>query len=505
MYIGYDSKNGVKYAKICSSSRVDGKVITRQKSLGKVLDEEKGIYQNRKLGIFTYDIETDTYGKPDASFVPEPTKRKNHREKLILDFGDTFFLDSYINQKELRSCINAIGYGNPDTLYAMIHYYVLCNFAVSHAAIWYEGSYVSELYPKANLSSQRISDFLASIGDEYSQRKFFTEYLKLAATRKDGTDILIDSTGLPNSIHFPLTAVTNHNGTISNEVRLIYVLQQETNLPLYFRYCPGNVIDVSTLTTTMLELKAYNINTKFAILDAGYLDNENMEILYKEKVSFLSRMKENRKLYKQLVAEHIPSIETEENMVRYNSRYAYIKRVECEVIEGHKAYAYVCQDIAMKGFSTNKLFARASVKNLGVKEVHDELQKKGVFVLFSSRPIAKDKILPTYYARQQIEQIFDIGKNYANMLPLRVHTEETFRGHLMLTFISSVLVKMFQDELKDSVFNPISAFLQLRNQKCKVFDKDIIPQEAVKKVNDIYKKFKLSYPKSILRKAGIRL
>lgn len=172
MYIGYDIKNGVKYAKICSSSRVDGKVRTEQKSLGRVLDEEKGVYQNRKLGIFTYDVETDTYGKPDAAFVPEVSKRKNHREKLILDFGDAFFLDSFITQKGLRSCIDAIGYGNPDTLYAMIHYYVLCNFALTHAEIWYEGSYVSELYPKANLSSQRISDFLASIGDENSQRYF---------------------------------------------------------------------------------------------------------------------------------------------------------------------------------------------------------------------------------------------------------------------------------------------------------------------------------------------
>ena len=503
MYIGYDIKNGVKYAKICSSSRVDGKVRTEQKSLGRVLDEEKGVYQNRKLGIFTYDVETDTYGKPDAAFVPEVSKRKNHREKLILDFGDAFFLDSFITQKGLRSCIDAIGYGNPDTLYAMIHYYVLCNFALTHAEIWYEGSYASELYPKANLSSQRISDFLASIGDENSQRYFFKEYLKLMAKRKNGTDILIDSTGLPNSIHFPLTAVSNHNGTVSNEVRLIYVLQQETNLPLYFRYCPGNIIDVSTLTTTMLELKAYNVNTKFAILDAGYLDNENMKILYQEKVSFLSRMKENRKIYKQLIAEHLPALEAEENMVRYNSRYAYIKRVECEIIEGHKAYAYVCQDIAMKGFSTSKIFAKASAKNLGVKEVYDELQKKGVFVLFSSRPIAKEKILPTYYARQQIEQIFDIGKNYANMLPLRVHTEETFRGHLMLTFISSIIVKILQDELKSTACNPISAFLQLRNQKCKVFDSEIIPQEAVKKVNDIYKKFKLNYPKLVLRKAAL--
>ncbi len=299
--------------------------------------------------------------------------------------------------------------------------------------------------------------------------------------------------------------MSNHNGMISNEVRLIYVLQQETNLPLYFRYCPGNVIDVSTLTTTMLELKAYNINTKFAILDAGYLDNKNMKVLYNEKISFLSRMNENRKLYKQLIAEHIPSIETEENLVRYNSRYAYIKRVACEVIEGHTAYAYVCQDIAMKGYSTHRLFATASAKNLKVKEVHNQLKHKGVFILFSSRPIAKEKILPTYYTRQQIEQIFDIGKNYTNMLPLRVHTEETFRGHLLLTFISSVIVKMIQDDLKDTAFNPTSAFLQLKNQKCKVFDNDIIPQEAVKKVNDIYKKFKFKSPKTILRTKALHV
>jgi hypothetical protein len=41
MYIGYDIKNGVKYAKICSSKRIDGKVKTTQQSLGKVVGAEK--------------------------------------------------------------------------------------------------------------------------------------------------------------------------------------------------------------------------------------------------------------------------------------------------------------------------------------------------------------------------------------------------------------------------------------------------------------------------------
>ena len=69
MYIGYDVKDGVKYAKICKSERIGGKVKTSQVSLGRVIDEKAGIYTNRKLGVFTYDITTDTYGTPDSSAV----------------------------------------------------------------------------------------------------------------------------------------------------------------------------------------------------------------------------------------------------------------------------------------------------------------------------------------------------------------------------------------------------------------------------------------------------
>ena len=46
--------------------------------------------------------------------------------------------------------------------------------------------------------------------------------------------ILIDSSGLPNSIRFPLTVVNNHNGVISEEIRLIYVVQQKQDCPYFF-------------------------------------------------------------------------------------------------------------------------------------------------------------------------------------------------------------------------------------------------------------------------------
>jgi hypothetical protein len=341
------------------------------------------------------------------------------------------------------------------------------------------------------LESQRISDLLSSIGEESSYRTFFREYTRLLAHREGGVDVLIDSTGLPNSIHFPLTAVSNHNGQISNEIRLIYVVQQGTNLPLYFRYVAGNIVDVSTLTKTILELKALNIDTKFAILDAGYLTEENTQELFGAGVSFVTRLRENRKLYKEIVAGHLNTLRDEGNFVSYNTRYAYIKRVDCELIPGHNAYAYLGLDLSMSSLESSKLFIRASRNHMRDIDVHRAMNTHGVFVLVSTRPIAKDKILPLYYTRQQIEQVFDVCKNNTNLLPLRVQSEETLRGHLLLAFAAAVICRKLQEDLKDTEYTPENALLSLRNHKCKIFEDHVLTMEAAKRANDIYKKFKL--------------
>jgi len=493
MYIGYDVKNGVKYAKICQSERKEGKVKTKQISLGRVIEEGAGIYKNRKRGVFTYDVETNTYGTPEAKVNIPVIRRKNGVEKLIIDFGDAYFVDQYIARIGMRPAIEALKYGNGDTVKALLMFYILCNTANYNAAEWYSGSYARVLYPKANLESQRISDLLSSIGEESSHRAFFREYSRLLTHREDGEDIIIDSTGLPNSIHFPLTAVSNHNGQISNEVRLIYVVQQVTNLPLYFRCVAGNIVDVSTLTKTILELKTLNIDTRFAILDAGYITDDNAKEMLEAGISFVTRLRENRTLYKEIVAGYLPTLRREENFVSYNTRYAYIKKVDCELVPGHRAYAYLGLDLSMSSLESSRLFARANREHMRDVDVHREMSSHGIFVLVSTRPIATDKILPLYYTRQQIEQVFDICKNNTNLLPLRVHSEDTLRGHLLLTFAAAVICKKLQDDLKETQYTPENALLSLRNHKCKVFDTYLLTMEPAKRANDIYKFFKLKF------------
>ena len=62
--------------------------------------------------------------------------------------------------------------------------------------------------------------------------------------------------------------------------------------------------------------------------------------------------------------------------------------------------------------------------------------------------IAKEKLLPLYYTRDQAEKIFGLCKQDGKLLPLNVEAEKTFRGHLMMTFMASAVLKMRTNKQK---------------------------------------------------------
>ncbi len=50
-------------------------------------------------------------------------------------------------------------------------------------------------------------------------------------------------------------------------------------------------------------------------------------------------------------------------------------------------------------------------------DIYDDLQKQGVFVLITTRKISKEKLLPLYYMRDQVEKIFELCKQGGKILP----------------------------------------------------------------------------------------
>ena len=501
-FIRYSRKsNGQEYACIAANKR-NGKQVSQQYlgNLGVVIDKEAGVFRSKERRLFRYTLE-EGYGELPEGYAQAGQRGK---EQLILDFGDSYFLSQYFEKQTFKEAFLEVMPVERDTLFTLIMYRILTDRkAYCYADAWWQGNYASVLYPKARLASQRVSEFLAAAGSEEVQRAFFRRYFECLYGEQGAAGILIDSSGLPNASRMSVTQLSNHNGDISMEARLIYVIDRKTGMPIYFRYCPGNIIDVTTLCTTLAELRQYRIAIDYAIVDAGYCSEDNVKALYQNRVRFVTRLAPNRVLYKDLAKEHAPSLVAAANALRYGNRLLYMKKVPTDLY-GNSGFAYIGVDVDSRNQQMKRAAFAAMDDKLSPEEADSRMSSLGLFVMISSEDIGTADILPLYYTRQQVEQVFDLGKNTADILPLRVQSEDTFRGHLMLTFLATVLLQKLQKDIlslrkKKDKTNPESALFALRNQKCKVYADEIVPQEAVKSINDLYKLFHIVCPSSIPR------
>ena len=504
MYIFYSGPNDC-YASAGVSKRNGTSTSVDTIYLGRVLDREAGIYKSRERGMFTFNPETGEFGTVPESFVPPKSEdRRRKQSRVSVDFGDAFFMDTFLHASGMMEIVDVIEYGNKDTLHAMLLFYTLSGLANCDAIHWFEGNIASLLYPKANLTSQRISDFLASIGTPEKQMDFQKAYIRYVMGHYGrDANILIDSSGLPNSIHFPLTAKNVHNGKVSNEIRLIFVVQKTTGLPLYYRAVPGNIVDVSTLSRIFMHLDSMGIDVESCILDAGYNSGDNLDLFYDEnhkcKIGYITRIGSGNDTYKKLVSQELPGIETRDNFVNYEDRYLFIitRPVMVGSQKDNPAWMYLGLDCARMSDEQHKLLKRAKQKSLSIDEVYEAMQSEGVFGILSGKEYTCDEILPAYYQRQAAEQIFDFAKNYTKLLPLRTNNAKTFSGHLLLSYIASCTVKMIQLRLKEANLFFGSRLACLRNQKCTIYQNRIVTDEPQKDANDTYKAFGMECPASI--------
>ena len=501
-YIHYDEKpNGAIYACIYESYREKGKVKTRRgENLGRVVDKENNIFRQKGV-TYQYIIGEGRRDVPDSALPAESIVPET--ERLILDFGDAWFLQEYISRQPFYESIKNTLPEESDTLLALIFYRLLTNKGAScHAKIWYEGNYTYLAYPKANLTSQNISKVLKELGREEVQRHFFEEYLSCIYGDDGATGILVDSTGVPNATKMDITQISNHNGDINREVRLIYVIDRDNGMPVYFRYVAGNIIDVSTLITTVSELEQYGVSVNHAILDAGYFSEKNAEELFESGIPFMTRLAPNKTVFKDAASGNLDNLMSQKYAYRYGERLVFIKKVKVDVC-GYDAYVYLCIDEDMYLMQHKKTILSALDGKKDADETDAAIKRLGAFAILTSEEISEEKLLPMYYTRQQVEQVFDISKNYADLLPIRVQNESAFAGHLLICFMATAIMQKLQQDLlkrrskKAKSLNAESIMIYLRNQKCKVYKDYAIPQEARKEVNAIYDIFNVQVPYKI--------
>ena len=507
VYIKYYDSGGHKYAKLLEAKRdqKNGQKYDKHLcQLGRVISEDEGIYKSRERGVFKFTL--------DGGFsdVEDPKTYMNHtfgsNLELILDFGPEYVFIEALKKDGILDIFTATIPEKSDTLASLILHSMLYYEARQYAEDFWKASYARIAFPNAKLKSQRISEFLTELGDEQVYRKFFHTYLGyvVSKTKTSKHSIIVDSTGLQNDSNMALTAVNIHNGVKSNEARLILAIDRKTRYPLYFRYVKGTILDVNTLTSTIADLERYGINVDHCIVDAGYYCADNIEDLNFSKIPYLLRLKAGNKIYDGLIAAHIDGLDAYERRVIYGKRIIFIKCIPID-LHGGEAFAYISIDHGVQADERRRIYMKHPDEFTSVEEREASLRTCGVFILISKIQVGVDEILPLYYSRQAIEQVFDFEKNYANLLPLRTHKEETFRGHLMVSFMATASI-MTIDRLfmnahpkakKKAPLNFIQARSCLRQMKCHVYDGQISVCEPDRQSNEVLKALKIGYSKHI--------
>lgn len=281
------------------------------------------------------------------------------------------------------------------------------------------------------------------------------------------------------------------------EVRLTYGAKTGTRMPIYFQYDPGNVLDKNSLMGILAQLKALRVSTSEVLEDAGYCTLANLSGCIEAGLDIVGRIPSNYCLHKDAVAMVEDCLDQPQNAVRYGNRILHVCKVET-THEGHPVYLYVALDKQEQASQARRLQKSVEGMAMDPRELSKKIRSLGRFVMLSTRDLPISEVVPYYYKRQEIEQMLDVCKNYAKILPLRVHSEETLRGHLMVTFIATALLSVLQTKLdgksiesesakpvagrkasraepKRPGFRCIDMLNTLNNRKCIVFPAKVIP------------------------------
>jgi transposase len=408
-------------------------------------------------------------------------------EREILDFGDSFAIAKNAEAsgflRVLKECFDDV-----DSIMSLICYQLTNGAAMYNCQDWVEGNIANKLFPNAKLKSQSISNLIKNLGKEEVQRKFFKRYIETFFQDKHG--ILIDGTALPSAVNSSLNAWGYDTAGIQKKINCLMLVDKVSKLPIFFRAVPGDIPDVSTLKHTFNEIARLGLTTEAAIFDAGYFSQNNIEYLCQQKVNFISRMPKSRSVFKDLVS-NAKNIETSSHAVQYGKRIVFIDSQDINLY-GYKMVAHVILDPEKKAKDVKLLLLDSLANPDEEKDVDEAMRYCGFFILISKQELNKAEVLPNYYMRQSIEQIFGFAK-INNLLPLRVHSDQSISGYLLLVFLSIIVFIQMRQKLEDKT-TVEQALLVLRNLKAKVYDQQIIPQELTKKTKVIFDSLGVTVP-----------
>ncbi|MBR4455500.1 MAG: transposase [Solobacterium sp.] len=494
-------------------------------SLGKVIylrdDNKEGIFLSPTRGLIVYNSEKNSFSAVER----DDPRLDGHTElfpvpEIHTIIGDAYLFLKYMERIKMLEALRTVFPKDREYERCLCHilHTVLKNGSRKSCDDFVEQSFISHLFSDIPIRSlESDSMYFTMMGKDSVRVSFFRTYVELMRKKNPrfGKASYVDSTPLPNDIQSLVTnALCSHGvAQTSNQTRMVLVLDEKTDLPVWYSLIPGNVLDLQTLESVHSDvLETLDVQIRSYVLDAGYLTkkiimrfNLNTELLtddegkpYRERI--LAKMPAKKGFpYKELYNDYRPFFSNVEyHFDREGHTYFGIK--EEVTIFGCRinAYVYVDFDNAFDGIQAFRDKYPQEYEEMSLREKDWATYKSGYFVLLANEDDTAENMLNSYYGRTRIEEYFKTMKDFTDLLPLRKWNRETVYGKILNDIISSMI--FIQARALINSKGKAATKLISKTQSLMCTNKrngDIRVEEPNKQVRELYEKMDVKIPSHI--------
>ena len=260
--------------------------------------------------------------------------------------------------------------------------------------------------------------------------------------------------------------------------------------PLFYETYPGSIVDVSQLQAMLEKAVAYGYRNAGFILDRGYFSRANIRYMDKCGYDFVIMVKGMKSFVDESVRKVRGSFEEKRqySIRRYRvngttlktpvfysdekDRYlhiyysyskaadersaleakidrmaAYLKKLEGQEIVVDKSYEkYFSLEYYHEG-KEDQCFVCALEK---ASVIEEELKLCGYFCIITSSEMTAKEALDLYKSRDASEKLFKADKSFLGNRSMRVYSEESLEGKMLIAFVALIIRNRMYTKLKDA-------------------------------------------------------
>lgn len=368
----------------------------------------------------------------------------------------------------------------------------LCNFEEFAECTWLPytrgrtGGSISRFLGK--ISRDRAVRFFKVLQEEWSRQG--TEQLK------EHRFWALDSTSITSySENIATVAYGKNKDLISApQTNVLFLVDQKTGIPLYFRNFCGNVPDVSTIRNTLAELAIADIDFSqiTLVMDKGYGSNTNWDDMLRNNMSFICNARRNLNgAVTDIIDENYAALLNWNNGVSYLKQNAVTvpivwhydefpvagKRAQkqtkatlyvhlyfskdvademsrrlqtqlCAALELHRNKPYELSDAQKKLLETYGDTDENGKVTINMKKVDQHLKYAGIRVLVSDTIDNAVDCCVAYEERNEVEYAFNTLKARLTCNRTQVHSTEAWEGKLFLQMLATAINAMVRARVK---------------------------------------------------------